>query len=157
MYDNPLEVGPVSLSLFTCSFTEMRPEMGVPVRFTVGAPRFRLKYELRHTFPEGTPTRAMLSMPKPEYRRVYRERLETAGIGPITDRLLGIAREAGDDRLVLLCFEKLVKPGEWCHRTMFAEWWEETIGDRVREIGPGAPDVGPSPASPDVGEQGTLL
>ena len=58
-----------------------------------------------------------------------------------------ITQQAGDHRLVLLCFEDLSKPGEWCHRSIFATWWKEVTGDEVRELGPVADDY----------EQGTLM
>ena len=40
--------------------------------------------------------------------------------------------------VVLLCFENLAKPGLWCHRTMFAEWWTGETGELViRSVWPG--------------------
>jgi hypothetical protein len=36
--------------------------------------------------------------------------------------------------VVLLCFEDLSKPGEWCHRRAFATWWEEQTGEKVEEL-----------------------
>jgi hypothetical protein len=36
--------------------------------------------------------------------------------------------------VVLLCFEDLRKPGEWCHRSMFAEWYEKQTGKKVVEL-----------------------
>lgn len=144
----------MALDLFTCSYTEMRPEMGVPVRFTVGAPRFRLRYDLEHVFRGGTPTRQMLRLPKPQYREAYIGLLESRGIGAIVDELLGIARQANDHRLVLLCFENLGKEGLWCHRTMFGEWWEALTGDPVRELGAHGPAV---KMTPEDHGQGRLL
>lgn len=34
---------------------------------------------------------------------------------------------------VLLCHEHLRKPGEWCHRRMAAEWFEQALGAVVPE------------------------
>jgi len=36
--------------------------------------------------------------------------------------------------VVLLCHEDLSKPGAWCHRRMFAEWWTQHTGDMVEEL-----------------------
>lgn len=38
--------------------------------------------------------------------------------------------------LVFLCFEDLTKDGEWCHRRMFAEWWQRKTGMKVEELMP---------------------
>ena len=35
---------------------------------------------------------------------------------------------------VLLCHEHLRKPGEWCHRRLVAEWFEQTLGVEVPEL-----------------------
>jgi hypothetical protein len=36
----------------------------------------------------------------------------------------------------LLCFEDLTKPGLWCHRRPFANWWLENTGEVVPELEP---------------------
>ncbi len=45
---------------------------------------------------------------------------------------------AGDDEPILCCWERLdgTKPGEWCHRTLVAEWLNEKLGHEVTEIPP---------------------
>lgn len=35
---------------------------------------------------------------------------------------------------VLLCWEVLDKPGQWCHRRMVAEWFEKELGITVPEL-----------------------
>lgn len=67
---------------------------------------------------------------------MYRARLDTAGVAAIRDELRQIARSAGSDRLVLLCFCDLSAPppAGWCHRRMFATWWQERTGDAVPEL-----------------------
>lgn len=42
--------------------------------------------------------------------------------------------DAGNDRLVLLCFEDVDQPGKSCHRRMLATWWQEHTGDVVPEL-----------------------
>ena len=37
---------------------------------------------------------------------------------------------------VLLCWEDLSKPNEWCHRRMIAEWLEQELGISVPEYAP---------------------
>ena len=43
---------------------------------------------------------------------------------------------ANNERLVLLCYEDLTKPGLRCHRRLFANWWCENTGDVVPELEP---------------------
>jgi hypothetical protein len=79
----------------------------------------------------------------------YREALEAFGADQIRLRLEEIATAAGDSRLVLMCYEDLtLGDGKWCHRTMFAEWWQDITGGVVREI------AAPAAAGP---VQGRLL
>jgi len=40
---------------------------------------------------------------------------------------------AGGEEPILICWEPLKKPGEWCHRRMVAEWFEERLGVTVPE------------------------
>jgi hypothetical protein len=45
-----------------------------------------------------------------------------------------VAREAGVDSLVLLCFERLGPPGVFCHRRILAAFIEERTGQVVEEL-----------------------
>ena len=65
------------------------------------------------------------------YTRIYRTQLERIGLEKIQAQLTRKARE-GDKPLVLLCFEK---PGEFCHRRLFAGWYREKTGQIVPELG----------------------
>jgi hypothetical protein len=96
---------------------------------------------------ELAPSRSYFGSARPEFEAAYRAQLDEQGVEALAARFQGIAVAGGDLRLVLLCFEDLAKPGEWCHRRMFASWWQEEAGAQVRELGP----VGP------VYEQGVLL
>ena len=40
---------------------------------------------------------------------------------------------------MLLCYEDVRIPEDWCHRTVFAEWWAENTGEEIREL----PDLMP--------------
>ena len=35
--------------------------------------------------------------------------------------------------MILLCYEDVTNPDEWCHRTVFAKWWEDNTGETVEE------------------------
>ncbi|MFF5587471.1 DUF488 family protein [Streptomyces hygroscopicus] len=117
------------------------------MRITLGAPRFRLAYQLRHVVRELAPRKEYFSKPLPEFTSVYRADLDRLGATWIAAWLQEIAETEKEHRLVLLCFEDLTDPAQWCHRGIFAKWWKDVTGDEVRELGSLA----------DRYEQGTLL
>ncbi|GAA4226072.1 hypothetical protein GCM10022254_09790 [Actinomadura meridiana] len=130
------------LPLATCSYAEFTPSMGVPVRSTVGAPRYRLPYKLAGHAKLITPTRPMLNLERAPYRHAYTELLDGHGADNIAAELTEIARTADatpGDRLVLLCFDVLSKPDVWCHRRMFAVWWLAQHAQEVPELGKTTP------------------
>lgn len=126
----------VELQLFTNRYQRFTPDQGAPVRTTVGKPRFPLPYDVAGFARLLAPTYGMLKMQQGPYRHIYLERLEAAGVDLISEQLAEIADAAGSERLVLLCFCDLnVPPPEnWCHRRMFAAWWEDQTGHKVREL-----------------------
>lgn len=63
------------------------------------------------------------------YTRIYRAQLERIGLEEIQAQLTRKAE--GDKPLVLLCFEK---PGEFCHRRIFAAWYLEKTSQEVPEL-----------------------
>ncbi|WP_369258913.1 hypothetical protein [Streptomyces sp. R35] len=135
------------LTLFTNRYQQFQPAQGVPVRITLGSPRFKLPYTLTHSVRELAPQKAYFSKPLPEFAAAYRADLDQLGPARIAERLREIVNAEQDHRLVLLCFEDLSDPQQWCHRRIFATWWKDVTGDEVRELGP---VVGPY-------EQGRLL
>ncbi|WP_406172105.1 DUF488 family protein [Streptomyces sp. NBC_00996] len=124
------------LTLFTNRYQAYQPPQGVPVRITLGAPRFKLPYSLTHSVRELAPRRDYLSLSEPEFTKAYRADLDRLGPARIAERLKEIAEAESDHRLVLLCFEDLSKPALWCHRRTFASWWKDATGDEVRELSP---------------------
>jgi len=105
------------------------------VRISVGNPRWHLPYPLAGACRLLMPTRDMLELDYDEYRLLYRGILEEHGVTAIREDLRRISEEAKNPGLVLLCFESLRKPDQWCHRTIFAEWWTEKTREAVIELG----------------------
>ncbi|WDZ83977.1 hypothetical protein [Micromonospora cathayae] len=124
------------LHLFTNRYQRFQPDQGAPVRTTVGKPRFGLPYDLAGFAQLLAPTYSMLKMAEGPYRHIYLERLEAHGVDLISEQFAEIADKAGTDRLVLLCFCDLnvPPPDNWCHRRMFAAWWEEQTNQEVPEL-----------------------
>lgn len=132
----PLDFAP-PLKLFTSYYSagKLIRESGLAaVRTSIGGPRFPLSYPLAGACSLLMPRRNMLKLSFDEYRPAYRAILDQHGLDAILDNLAGISRCHEGRGLVLLCFENLAKPDLWCHRRLFAEWWEEQTGQAVPEL-----------------------
>lgn len=116
----------------------------IPVRITLGFPRFKLAYTLGGKVMKLAPTRSIFGIEDPEtFRLAYRSQLDGHGVEVIAADLAEISVLHAGCGLVLLCFEDLtdkkrygVAPEEHvCHRRGFAAWWRERTGQHVRELG----------------------
>lgn len=115
---------------------ELRNDGYYPVGISIGKPRFKTGYEIREQCYALAPKGYMLKMEYEPYREAYFKKLEEIG----ADKIIGIvqrmderAQEEGKT-LVLLCYEDLRKPDQWCHRTLFAEWWQKMTGEVINEL-----------------------
>jgi len=107
------------------------------VGITRGNPRWPLPYPLVTNLRQLAPTGDMLHMEdRFMFEEVYHDRLEHLGAGGVRKLLEGVAKQANNERLCLLCYEDLTKPGLWCHRRLFANWWLENTGEVVPELEP---------------------
>lgn len=121
------------LGLATCSYTAFTEDMGTPVRTSVDAPWWPLKYDLEHKCPLVYPGELRRIGDPDEFTPLYRAVLDEHA-GEIAEELAAIAGTTGK-RPVLLCFENLWKgDGTWCHRRTLAEWLEERTGLVVPEL-----------------------
>lgn len=132
------------VTLRTCSYQEFQPEMGTPIRASLGVPRWRVKYQ--HDWQnlaawEITPRRDYLYASDRVYTERFTAQMETAGVDGLRERFDTLAKVAeslgyGTGPLVFLCFENLRKKGpESCHRRLFARWWQTRTGETVEEMG----------------------
>ena len=111
----------------------------IPLRISLGAPKFSLPYSIAANFNVIAPTREILQIDdKDAYKREYRRYLETIGVDAIRNALRPFLQ--ADKETLLLCFEDLRDPGQWCHRRFFAEWWKEKTKERVPELEELAPE-----------------
>jgi hypothetical protein len=122
------------LNLGTCSYSAFRSTMGEPIRTSLGSPKFKLAYELRESMWSLTPRPKYLRSPFEEYRAEYVTQLERHGVASLSEQFEKVQAKTGAETLVVLCFEQLVRPGEWCHRRLFAEWWLGKTGQPVPEL-----------------------
>ena len=134
------------MSIWTSRYSNKELPNGnyYPVGISIGHPRFRLGYELREQCFSLAPKGYMLNMDIENFKEAYYGKLE--GIG--TERIISMvnklderARSEGKE-LVLLCFEDVRVEGEWCHRTVFAQWWAEKVGEIIEELPDPTPPKG---------------
>lgn len=107
-----------------------------PVGISIGQPKWPLGFELREQCFSLAPKGYMLNMDQEKFKPAYYSKLEAIGTDKIIDmvgRLETRARNEGKD-LVLLCYEDIRVEGEWCHRSVFAEWWLEHTGEVIEEL-----------------------
>ncbi len=97
----------------------------------VSITRFPPKWYTGHRYLPLAPKPEMLKIGDwEEYRRRYREEI-LAALDP--DAVLwDLGVEGAGHDIVLLCFEK---ERAYCHRRLVAEWFRETKGIRVPELG----------------------
>lgn len=115
-----------------------------PVGISVGSPKFNAGYTLREKCYALAPTGQMLRLDYEPYRKQYMEKLNRIGADKIISIVNQLEMRALDEgkELVLLCFEDIRNGDNWCHRTLFAEWWMERTGEIIAEL------EDPSPVKP---------
>lgn len=132
----------MSLTLATCNYHAFRSDMGIPVRTSNGLPKYWPHNGILPHWEAVTPNRPF-NLPFEPFRKNYRAKLSGSGLASLRADMETIYEAAKGDwpsnRLVLLCFENISKPDNWCHRTMFREWWQEQTGETIPELGPHDP------------------
>jgi Protein of unknown function, DUF488 len=105
--------------------------MGVAVRITLGRPPRWFTYPHEEICALAPPYRVSRIEDASEFRRKYRHHLYRVTADRLRIIFEEISERHGGKRLVLLCFE--ANPST-CHRSMFAEWWEQQTGQHVEEL-----------------------
>ena len=109
----------------------------VTVGISLGRPKWPLGYTVNGEIDDLKPWGLLRIEDKAEYERRYRAQLDRKGV----DRIIRSLDQFGHDKpVVLLCYEDVRDPSQWCHRTMFAQWWLEQTGEIVEEL--------PDPSTP---------
>ena len=107
----------------------------VPIGITVGRPRFRLSYEVAAYLKQLAPTGQLFSIEdEDEFKKLYTQKLDRIGAEKIREMLGKISAQHGGKDVVLLCFEDIRKPGQWCHRRLFSQWWQQQTREEVEEL-----------------------
>lgn len=103
------------------------------VRISVGLPRWKLGYEIAGAINELMPKGIFGIEDYDEFLRRYFEKLDAIGVDKIREKLCQF--EKLGKPVVLLCYEDIRKGDwNWCHRNMFASWWEQNTGEIILEL-----------------------
>jgi len=108
------------------------------VSISLGTPRFSLPFIPIGSIPELMPERKWMHSPLHLYKPLYLAKLESAGVDRIQRELARVVKAAPTGKVALLCWENVLapKPGEFCHRRLFADWWLEKTGELIEELTP---------------------
>lgn len=98
-----------------------------------GLPRFKLGYERAGNIIDIAPPKEIFKVyDETHFKAPYMAHLDGIGLERISAQIQKYV-ELGKD-VVLCCYEDVREPGEWCHRTMFAEWWFKQTGEVIPEL-----------------------
>ena len=111
------------------------------VGISLGTPKFPLGYTVEQQCYSLAPKGYMLRMELENFIEEYYRKLEGIGNDRIIDMVMRFERTAAAEgkELVFLCYEDIRIPEDWCHRTVFAQWYCEQTGEIIREL----PDPNP--------------
>lgn len=132
--------------LATSRYQWWRPTHGVPIRATVGYPRFWRRTNPRLISVPQLAPHGLMDLGGNAFRAAYRQRLDDQA-EEVIRVLADIVRQHPGEQLCIMCFED-VFAGEQCHRRDFADWAAERFGLEVPELPrpPGPPQARPTRA-----------
>lgn len=101
------------------------------VAISLGRPKWPLGYAIAGEIKDLMPFGLLQIQDKRIYEAKYIERLNRIGIERIQRQLDAFD---SDKPVVLLCYEDVRDPAQWCHRTIFANWLKEQTGEIAEEL-----------------------
>jgi hypothetical protein len=139
------------MAIYTSRYSNPKLRSGdyVTVRISLGKPKWELGYMLHCEISALMPFGLLNSdISYEEFKRKYFLRLDKTGVSRLADGFSIIQQKYPGRDIVLLCYEDVRKPDDWCHRTLFAEWWKLNTGEIVEEL----TDTSKSPVKADLSE-----
>jgi len=132
------------MAIYTSRYSnpELRNGEYVTVRISLGKPKWELGYMLHCEISVLMPFGLLgEDMSESEFRQKYYSRLEKTGVARIAEGFRIIQSKYPNRDIVLLCYEDIRKEENWCHRSVFADWWHDKTGELIDEL----PDYGSQP------------
>lgn len=112
---------------------ELRNGNYTAVRISIGTPRWNIGYPLAGEIKDLMPFGLLDVEDSTIFKARYFEMLNKKGVTRIKNQLRHF--ETLGKPVVLLCYEDIRKgDSNWCHRTMFAEWWFNQTGEKIVEL-----------------------
>ncbi|MCF6159415.1 MAG: hypothetical protein E3K32_12800 [wastewater metagenome] len=129
------------MQIYTSYYTNKKiADLNVtPVGISLDVPA-NLVFEVPFYIEEIAPSETMIYYSYQMYRTVYLSKLESVSVDRLKKRFQEVLNFGGGGGpaegkdLVLLCIEDLSHMGDWCHRRIFAEWWQKKTGQVVKEL-----------------------
>jgi len=114
---------------------KLNPAKHLVVQTSVGSPRWGTQPEWETEL--IAPPEEILGLEEMPYTKAYVRHLESVGIAAIRAEMEQLEAEASKTgrEVVLCCFEALKKPGQFCHRRIFAWWYHKQTGISTPELG----------------------
>lgn len=137
-----IKVNEMEGKIFTSRFSNHGIVDGevTPVQISLGAPRFRTGYTILARLYDLAPGRAWMNARYDDYKKKYLAQMHEKGFSAVVDMLYEVFVENGRKPLVLLCFEDVRNPEDFCHRRIWADWYEDLTGNEVPELYDPSPD-----------------
>ena len=122
--------------LFTSRWTSplLRDLDAACVGISRGVPRWPLPYRYKLLRLLAPSREAFVIEDRDEFTQAYLGGLDMLGTDRIVADFVKIGREVGHKPLVLLCWEDVFAPEQWCHRRLLAGWLHEHLGVEVLEL-----------------------
>lgn len=106
----------------------------VPIGISAGTPKFFNGINCL----ELAPTWAMVKMGRADQYQQYKNAYLDKVTQNSAESTLEYIKSLGEGKSVaILCWETLKTEGEWCHRSMLAEWLTDETGEQILEFGQG--------------------
>ena len=104
------------------------------VRTSRGAPRWKVPYTTVNCPMLAPPKAVGMADNVLSFSLDYADHLEEVGVDNIKAEINSLKQAAGKRKIVLLCFCDLNQEHAYCHRRVFATWYEAETGVKVKEL-----------------------
>lgn len=122
--------------VYTCRWSSLKglPSFVLPVRISIGKPRFIPGADEFPAIHELMPYGILGVDDQADFTKRFRHRLHRKTPQVIQERFDHLHARYDGRPLVLLCYEDLTKVDQWCHRTIFREWWRDKTGAIIHDL-----------------------